>query len=273
MEIGQTIKIGYFGQENEALDESKRVLDYIKDVAEFIRTPEGLISATIMCERFLFTSDMQYSPIAKLSGGEKRRLYLLRVLMEAPNVIILDEPTNDLDIQTLRILEDYLDRFPGIILTVSHDRYFLDRVVTRIFSFEGNGMILQSEGGYSDYIFHKNYAEDNINEFSNKSVKNSKQQTVSEDASEKTLKNRNRTIREKTKLSFSEQKEYDTIESEIEKLEIRYSETEKQISESATDFTQLMKLEKEKEELEAAIETKMERYIELQDMVDSFKKL
>ena len=126
VEIGQTIKIGYFGQENEALDEKKRVLDYIKDVAEFIRTPDGLVSATMMCERFLFTPDMQYAPIAKLSGGEKRRLYLLRVLMEAPNVIILDEPTNDLDIQTLRILEDYLDSFPGIIITVSHDRYFLE---------------------------------------------------------------------------------------------------------------------------------------------------
>ena len=139
--IGQTIKIGYFGQENEALDEKSRVLDYIKETAEYIETVDGLVSATVMCERFLFTPDMQYAPISKLSGGEKRRLYLLRVLMEQPNVIVLDEPTNDLDIQTLRILEDYLDGFPGIIITVSHDRYFLDRVVTRVFAFEPDGTL------------------------------------------------------------------------------------------------------------------------------------
>ena len=135
VEIGQTVKIGCFSQENERLDPDERVIDYIKDTAEFIRTTEGLVSATNMCEQFLFDSEMQYSRIEKLSGGEKRRLYLLKVLMESPNVLILDEPTNDLDIQTLRILEDYLDRFAGILIVVSHDRYFLDRVVTRIFSF------------------------------------------------------------------------------------------------------------------------------------------
>ena len=274
VEIGQTIKIGYFGQENEALDESKRVLDYIKDVAEFIRTPDGLISATMMCERFLFTPDMQYAPIAKLSGGEKRRLYLLRVLMEAPNVIILDEPTNDLDIQTLRILEDYLDNFPGIILTVSHDRYFLDRVVTRIFSFEGNGKIVQSEGGYSDYVFRKKNAIAEADKgISDKTGKGRNKPGASDnDESDKTAKNRNRTVREKTKLSYAEQKEYDNIESEIEELENRCSELEKEITSSSTDYTRLMQLQKDKEELEATIESKMERYIELQEMVDSFSK-
>ena len=302
VEIGQTIKIGYFGQENEALDEKKRVLDYIKDVAEFIKTPDGMVSATMMCERFLFTPDMQYAPIAKLSGGEKRRLYLLRVLMDSPNVIILDEPTNDLDIQTLRILEDYLDSFPGIILTVSHDRYFLDRVVTRIFSFEGNGVILQSEGGYSDYVVRKKADRDGSDN-SDKSGKGGStgkagsgaqqgggsgkagsgaqqgggsgkagggaSQGSSDDASEKSAKGY-RPVREKTKLSYAEQKEYDNIESEIEELENKCKEVEKQIALSTTDFTRLMQLENEKAELEATIEAKMERYIELQEMVDSF---
>ena len=302
VEIGQTIKIGYFGQENEALDEKKRVLDYIKDVAEFIKTPDGMVSATMMCERFLFTPDMQYAPIAKLSGGEKRRLYLLRVLMDSPNVIILDEPTNDLDIQTLRILEDYLDSFPGIILTVSHDRYFLDRVVTRIFSFEGSGVILQSEGGYSDYVVRKKadrYGSDNSDKSgkggstgksgsgaqqgggSGKAGSGAQQgggsgkagsgasQGSSDDASGKVTKGY-RPVREKTKLSYAEQKEYDNIESEIEELENKCKEVEKQIALSTTDFTRLMQLENEKAELEATIDAKMERYIELQEMVDSF---
>ena len=289
VEIGQTIKIGYFGQENEALDEKIRVLDYIKDVAEFIKTPDGMVSATMMCERFLFTPDMQYAPIAKLSGGEKRRLYLLRVLMDSPNVIILDEPTNDLDIQTLRILEDYLDSFPGIILTVSHDRYFLDRVVTRIFSFEGSGVILQSEGGYSDYVVRKKADRDGSDNSdrsgkggsTGKSGSGAQQgggsgksgggasQGSSDDTSEKSAKGY-RPVREKTKLSYAEQKEYDNIESEIEELENKCKEVEKQIALSTTDFTRLMQLENEKAELEATIEAKMERYIELQEMVDSF---
>ena len=273
VEIGQTIKIGYFGQENEALDENKRVLDYIKDVAEFIRTPDGLVSATLMCERFLFTPDMQYAPIAKLSGGEKRRLYLLRVLMDAPNVIILDEPTNDLDIQTLRILEDYLDSFPGIILTVSHDRYFLDRVVTRIFSFEKDGSLMQSEGGYSDYVLRKKAMEDADKGLQDKGSKSrNRQSDLDNDASDKASKTKNRTVREKTKLSYAEQKEYDNIESEIEELESRCNELEKEIALSSTDYTRLMQLQSEKEELETTIEKKMERYIELQEMVDSFAK-
>ena len=260
VEIGQTIKIGYFGQENEALDESKRVIDYIKDTAEFIRTAEGLVSASVMCERFLFSPDMQYAPISKLSGGEKRRLYLLRVLMEQPNVIILDEPTNDLDIQTLRILEDYLDGFAGIIITVSHDRYFLDRVVTRIFAFEADGSLYQSEGGYSDYLVHKKQTEVSSGEksFSQAEPKASKAQY--------------RAPREKTKLSYNEQKEYDNIESEIEKLEGKSADLETQIVEAATDYPKLVALTKEKEEVDAEIERKMDRYVELQEMVDSFSR-
>ena len=149
--IGQTVKMGYFSQENEAMDESLKVIDYIKNAGEYVRTKDGSISASQMLERFLFPSSIQYTTISRLSGGERRRLYLLRILMEAPNVILLDEPTNDLDIQTLTILEDYLDTFPGIVIAVSHDRYFLDRVVNRIFAFEGQGKVTQYEGGFTDY--------------------------------------------------------------------------------------------------------------------------
>lgn len=277
VEIGQTIQIGYFSQENEALDESARVIDYIKDTAEYIRTKDGLMSASVMCERFLFTPEMQYAPIGKLSGGEKRRLYLLKVLMSAPNVIILDEPTNDLDIQTLRILEDYLDSFAGIIITVSHDRYFLDRVVTRIFAFEPDGTLFQSEGGYSDYLIHKGIiaeaAADNSSGASGRNTGSGKSSDKnagekSDDSDKK--KGKYRAPREKTKLSFNEQKEYDNIESEIEKLEERSAELEELMVGAATDFPRLMELSKEKEEVDAEIERKMERYIELQEMVDSF---
>jgi ATP-binding cassette subfamily F protein uup len=265
VEIGQTIRIGYFGQENEALDEGKRVIDYIKDIAEFIQTADGLVSASVMCERFLFTADMQYAPISKLSGGEKRRLYLLKVLMEQPNVIILDEPTNDLDIQTLRILEDYLDGFAGIIITVSHDRYFLDRVVTRIFSFEEDGHLQQSEGGYSDYLIHQKESEKDV-------TTESKSSAASKKTEDKVSKAKYQAPREKTKLSYKEQKEYDSIESEIEKLEERSAELETEIAAAATDFPKLMKLSKEKEEIDAEIEKKMDRFVELQEMVDSFNK-
>ena len=278
VEIGQTIKIGYFGQENEALDESKRVIDYIRDTAEFIRTTDGLTSASVMCDRFLFNPEMQYAPISKLSGGEKRRLYLLRVLMEQPNVIILDEPTNDLDIQTLRILEDYLDGFAGIIITVSHDRYFLDRVVTRIFAFEEDGSLYQSEGGYSDYLVHKKEnggtVDGTVNAKAGGASAGSKNSGTTDNDSnqgDKNTKNNWRAPREKTKLSFKEQREYDTIESEIEALEEKSAELETQIAEAATDYPKLMALSKEKEEVDALIERKMDRFVELQEMVDSFQ--
>jgi len=273
IEIGQTIKIGYFGQENEALSEHERVIDYVKDVAEYIPTADGMISASAMCERFLFTPDMQYAPIAKLSGGEKRRLYLLRVLMENPNVIILDEPTNDLDIQTLRILEDYLDEFAGIIITVSHDRYFLDRVVTRMFSFEPDGTLLQSEGGYSDLAARRKNVESagggKSGAGKSAGAGSGKDGAADHDANAAT-KGKYRAPREKTKLSFNEQKEYDNIEAEIEKLEARSAELEKLIAGASTDYSKLMELSKEKEDTDALIERRMERFLELQEMVESF---
>lgn len=279
IEIGQTIQIGYFGQENEferqsvdnkydIPDEDTRVIDYVKETAEYIETSEGVVSASSMCERFLFNSDMQYAPIKKLSGGEKRRLYLLKVLMGAPNVIILDEPTNDLDIQTLRILEDYLDSFAGIIITVSHDRYFLDRVVTRIFSFEPGGNILQSEGGYSDYLERNSHLETPAGDKG--PVKSNKLKNSDGNSSDSKKNKKYRAPREKTKLSFNEQKEYDTIESEIDELESRNAELDSLIANSATDFVKLTEYTKEKEELEMKIEEKLLRFVELQEMVDKF---
>ena len=238
-----------------------RVIDYIKETAEFVRTTEGLMSASVMCEKFLFDSAMQYAPIEKLSGGEKRRLYLLKILMEAPNVIILDEPTNDLDIQTLRILEDFLDSFAGIVITVSHDRYFLDRVVTRIFSFEKDGTLFQSEGGYSDYLIHT------------KDLPERNSETVESTPKEKSSKNSYKQPREKTKLSYKEQKEYDSIEGEIEALMEKSSELEEEMIKASTNFPHLMELTKEKEEIDALIETKMERFIELQELVDMYSSM
>ncbi|MCR5702347.1 MAG: ABC-F family ATP-binding cassette domain-containing protein [Lachnospiraceae bacterium] len=270
IDIGQTIKIGYFGQENEfdkaSWDDEMRVIDYVKETAEYIETTEGTVSASAMCERFLFNADMQYAPLKKLSGGEKRRLYLLKVLMTAPNVVILDEPTNDLDIMTLRILEDYLDSFAGIVLTVSHDRYFLDRVVTRIFSFESGTTLQQSEGGYSEYLEHRKQTDTqrDVSKINNENDK-------AENDSKKNKKYR--APREKTKLSFNEQREYDTIEEEIEQLEARSAELDGLIVSAATDFVKLTELTKEKEELELQIEQKLNRYVELQEMVDRFNEM
>ena len=221
VEIGQTIKIGYYAQEieNQASDRissmnpQTRVIDYIKDTAEYVRTEEGLVSASKMLERFLFPSDMQYSPIGKLSGGEKRRLNLLRVLMEAPNVLILDEPTNDLDIATMTLLEDYLDRFEGIVIAVSHDRYFLDRVVRRIFAFE-NGRIRQYEGGYTDYSLRKAWEEQEKGETVS-GGKTTKKENAGQVVGQKDSLSRNgkpRMTQRKLKFTWQEQRDYENIE-------------------------------------------------------------
>ena len=264
IEIGQTIEIGYFRQDNVAvgtggeaagktIDENMRVIDYIKETAEYIHTKDGPVSASLMCERFLFDGNMQYAPISKLSGGERRRLFLLKVLMGAPNVIVLDEPTNDLDIATLRILEDYLDTFAGIVITVSHDRYFLDRVVTTIFSFEPDGSILRSEGGYSDYLEKRKTSAG----------------TVDKPKPEKQNENRDAgKVREKKKLSFKEQYDYEHIESEIEALEKRSEELEQLMADAASNYSKLIELGKEKEAVDLEVEQKFERFMELQELVD-----
>ena len=210
VEMGQTIRVGYFSQENEYMDDSEKVIDYVKEVGEYITTPEGKITASQMLENFLFDGAMQWSRIEKLSGGEKRRLYLLRVLMSSPNVLILDEPTNDLDIQTLTILEDYLDRFDGIIIIVSHDRYFLDRTVNRIFSFEGEGEIRQFEGGYSDYLIRKE-----LEAVPEEKVSAGKAEKADKDANKDAWKQHEKKIR----FTYKEQKEFESIDDDIAELE------------------------------------------------------
>lgn len=255
VEIGQTIRIGYFSQENEYMDASMKVIDYIKEVGEYVATSDGRITASQMLENFLFEGALQWSRIEKLSGGEKRRLYLLRVLMSSPNVLILDEPTNDLDIQTLTILEDYLDRFDGIIIVVSHDRYFLDRMVNRIFSFEGEGRIRQFEGGYSDYLIRRELEKDA--EDIPETVKKEKS-----DASKATWKQREK----KLKFSFKEQKEFETIDDDIAALEEKIEIIDQEMAENATNSAKLSELMKAKEEAEQMLEEKMDRWVYLNDL-------
>jgi len=263
VDLGETVKVGYFSQENEYMDQSQKVIDYVRDVAEYIETSEGSTSASQMLERFLFIGSMQYSLISKLSGGEKRRLYLLKVLMEAPNILILDEPTNDLDIQTLTILEDYLDSFDGIVITVSHDRYFLDRIVRRIFSFEGNGKLRQYEGGFTDYKEAKEERdiEDNIVQSTN--------QKIIENVEVNSYKMKPKEL--KLKFTYNEQKEYDEIDSVIASLENKIEETNLQIGEASTNYSKLSELMKLKEELEKELEVQMDRWVYLSDLAEQIE--
>ena len=275
VKIGETIKIGYFSQEGEYMDLSMRAVDYIRDTAEYVKTSEGLVSATKMLERFLFDATLQYQLIEKLSGGERRRLYLLKVLMEAPNVLILDEPTNDLDIQTLEILEDYLDRFPGIVITVSHDRFFLDRIVNRIFAFEEDG-INQYEGNYSDYALRLEIRrrEQEVllsGEAGSDSPGSVKGSQVSEALGDTGKEADARRSGRKRKLSYQEQRDYDTIEQDIAKLEEAISVLDKRIEQAATDFVELNRLTKEKEETENALNEKMERWMYLSELVEEIE--
>lgn len=268
--IGQTIKIGYYTQEIETgkeagiayMDPEEKVIDYIKNTAEYVRTTEGLVSASNMLERFLFPSSQQYSPIGKLSGGEKRRLNLLRVLMEAPNVLILDEPTNDLDIRTLTILEDYLDSYEGIVITVSHDRYFLDRVVRRIFAFEEQGKILQYEGGYTDYV---NRLEEEGRTPSG-SIAVNRQKSSESQKTEATSSNDTRKLQKKLKFSYKEQREYETIEGDIAALEEKLEKLDKEMAANATNSVKLGELVGEKEVVEQQLDEKMERWEYLEEM-------
>lgn len=274
IEIGQTVKLGYFSQENEDMDTSLKVIDYIKNVAEHVKTKDGSISASQMLERFLFPPSVQYTVIEKLSGGERRRLYLLKILMSAPNVLILDEPTNDLDIQTLMILEDYLDSFQGIVITVSHDRYFLDRVVGRIFAFEGDGKLQQYEGGFTDYQAAKAEREAKLAESAAENPAAAKKSAdKGNDAAETDSVSRgNAKPREKKlKFSYKEQREWDTIEDDIAALEEAVENLEKEIEASATNFTKLNELMKEKEEKEAQLEEKMDRWVYLNDLAEQIE--
>ncbi len=255
IEIGDTVQIGYFSQEAEEMNNNQRPIDYIKDVADYVPTKDGRITATQMLERFLFDGNLQYTPIGKLSGGEKRRLYLCKVLMESPNVLILDEPTNDLDIPTLTILEDYLDSFMGIIITVSHDRYFLDNLVDRIFAFEGEGYLQQYEGGYTDYLEAKMRLEAPVIAAPKKKAEDSN----------KDWKQNKPT---KLKFTYKEQKEYETIDDDIAALEEKIEKLEAEMMANATNSAKLSELTAKKEEAEAALEAKMERWVYLNDLAE-----
>ncbi len=250
--LGETVKIGYFSQENEYMDESLKVLDYIKETAEYIKTTEGELSASAMCERFLFDGTLQHSLIGKLSGGEKRRLYLLKVLMEAPNILILDEPTNDLDIQTLSILEDYLLDYDGIVIAVSHDRYFLDKLATRIFAFEG-GRLKQYEGNYSDYASARG------------AFPTGETQPVETKMKTEKVKDKKR------KFSYLEQKEFDEIDDVIGGLEAKIASLEQEMEQQATNYGKLAKLTEEKANLEERLEEKMERWVYLNDLAQQME--
>ena len=252
---GETIKIGYFAQENRQMEGDIRVIDYIRDTAEYIQTARGQASASQMLERFLFPPELQYTPLCKLSGGEKRRLYLLKVLMEAPNVLILDEPTNDLDIATLTILEDYLDSFQGIVITVSHDRYFLDRIVNRIFAFEEGGKLRQYEGGYTDYL-----------------EKSRKEEALVEKKEKKPAKKFQKEHQKKLKFTFKEQKEYETIDDEIASLEEKLKKLDQEIMENATNSGKLAELTVQKEETEQQLEGKMDRWVYLNDLAERIEQ-
>lgn len=261
VEIGDTIKIGCFMQENEIKDETERVIDYVKGIGEYVTTVDGKITASQMCEKFLFTPTMQYTPIEKLSGGEKRRLYLLSVLMESPNVLVLDEPTNDLDIETLEVLENYLDNFNGMVITVSHDRYFLDRVVERIFAFEKDGTLTQYEGGFTDYYdklqlkLSESAGNENENNNSNKS------------SGAKYVKQREA----KLKFTYLEQKEFETIDDDIARLEEEIEKLDKEIAKEATNYGKLNELSKEKEKVEKQLEEKMDRWVYLNDLAEKIE--
>lgn len=267
VEIGDTVRIGYFMQENEPLDEKMTVLEFVRSIGEYVTTATGKATASQMCEKFLFGPKSQWTPISKLSGGEKRRLYLLSVLMSAPNVLILDEPTNDLDIETLEILEDYLDGFAGIVIVVSHDRYFLDRTVDRIFSFEGGGRLKQYEGGFSDY-YEKKQAENGI---ASGGATQSVKEAVSGDTTSAKPKKYYKERENKLKFTYAEQKEYDTIDDDIASLESKIEELDGEIAGAATQYSRLNELMQEKADVEAQLEHMMDRWVYLNDLAEKIE--
>ena len=262
VEIGETIKIGYFAQEEQHMDDSQRVIDYVKDIAEYIMTTDGKISASALLERFLFTPDMQYAPIGKLSGGEKRRLYLLGVLAENANVLLFDEAGNNLDIPTLTILEDYLNSFNGIVITVSHDRYFLDNVADRILELDGNGHVSQYEGGYTDYL--KAREERGGQDNSGADRDNPEKGDTKDSKNSKDWKQPSR----KLKFTYKEQREYETIDDDIATLEQKLESIERQIEANATNSVKLRELMAEQEKTQALLDEKTERWVYLNDLAE-----
>ena len=271
VEIGETIQLGYFAQEVPDMNTEQRVIDYIKDVAEYLPTKDGKISASQMLERFLFTPEMQYAPVSKLSGGEKKRLYLLKVIFTGANVYLFDELSNDIDIQTLTILEDFLNSFPGIVITVSHDRYFLDNVVDRIFEFDGNGHLEQYEGGYTDYLETKQKRTSQETSESGNALFGKSGKGKSEEGSSKSSRDWKQNRKTKLKFSYKEQKEFETIDDDIAQLEDGIAALEAEILANATNPGKLNELMKEKEKAEHALEEKMNRWVYLNDLAEKIE--
>ena len=265
IEVGETVKIGYFAQEVPDMNTNQRVIDYIKDIAEYVPTRDGRITASQMLERFLFTPDMQYAPIGKLSGGEKRRLHLLGVLAENANVLLFDEAGNNLDIPTLTILEDYLNSFSGIVITVSHDRYFLDNIVDRIFELDGKGHIRQFEGGYTDYLNVKK-RESASTQFTDK-TENSRG-NLPKDPAESNPKSWKQNAPQKVKFSYKEQREFETIDDDIAALEERIEKIKMQINANATNSVKLKELFEEQEKVQAQLDEKTERWVYLNEIAE-----
>ena len=272
VEIGETIRIGYFAQEEHHMDDSQRVIDYVKDIAEYITTTDGKISASALLERFLFTPDMQYAPIGKLSGGEKRRLYLLGVLAENANVLLFDEAGNNLDIPTLTILEDYLNSFSGIVITVSHDRYFLDNVVDRIFELDGQGHARQYEGGYTDYLEAKKRENGgSTGGRADGSTDGSADGTGAVSGRASGAGKSWKTHSSKLKFTYKEQREYETIDDEIAALEEKLAEIERQIAANATNSVKLRELMEEQDKTQAQLDEKTERWVYLNELAEKIE--
>ncbi len=270
VEIGETVKIGYFSQENEHMDKSRRVIEYICDIAHNVKTEDGYISASQMLERFLFPPHMHSIPVGRLSGGEQRRLYLLGILMGAPNVLLLDEPTNDLDIDTLCILEDYLDSFAGAVIAVSHDRHFIDRIAEKTFVYEGDGHIAEYPGGYSDWVERRAAglaAEKNAGKSGGKTAASDGKQTDSTSQTGRTDAGRPK----KLKFSYKEQREFETIDEDIAALESAIEEVDGRISEAGSDYCKLQELTAKRDELTAALDEKMERWVYLNDLAEKIE--
>ena len=270
VEIGETVKIGYFSQENEHMDKSRRVIEYICDIAHNVKTEDGYISASQMLERFLFPPHMHSIPVSRLSGGEQRRLYLLGILMSAPNVLLLDEPTNDLDIDTLCILEDYLDSFAGAVIAVSHDRHFIDRIAEKTFVYEGEGHIAEYPGGYSDWAERRTAglaAEKNAGKSGGKTAASDGKQTDSTSQTGRTDAGRPK----KLKFSYKEQREFETIDEDIAALESAIEEVDGRISEAGSDYCKLQELTAKRDELTAALDEKMERWVYLNDLAEKIE--
>ena len=252
IEVGETVRIGYFRQEVPDMDGDTRVIDYVKEIGSRIETPEGMLTASQLLEQFLFPAEEQWSPICKLSGGEKRRLYLLSVLAAAPNVLLLDEPTNDLDLQTLAALEDYLDSFPGAVVAVSHDRYFLDRVARRVFAVEGDGTVKGCPGGYTEYLEARRAAE----------AEKAPKPAAPEKKADRPAGPK------KLKFSYKEQREFETIDADIAALEAQLAQVQADQAAQATDYVALQALQEKQAELEAALEQKMDRWVYLNDLAE-----